>query len=1107
MTEICGYSNKEMIGKSIFSLISEVEARNFKNRLENRKNDISEKYEVKINCKYGKEIHGKIEATLLYDEGGNYDGAIVFIEDITEKRRDEQLFRESEEKFRILIKALTQTEIGVDIVDLNHNVIYQNDFLRSRFGNHSGRKCYEHYLGRKNPCKICPMKKAIKTNKVEKERISGPENRIYEITSAPLSNNEGRIDRAAEVIIDVTKRAQIEQKLRDSEESYRFIVENAQEGIWSIDAKGNTTYANRRMAEILGYTVEAMIGKNLLEFMDKEGEKIAKEKLERRKKGIKEQHDFEFLRKDGTKIYTILEASPIIGIDGDYKGAFAFVSDITERRRIEVNLKESEQRYRTVIQDQTELIVRWRTNGILTFVNDSYCNYFQKTKEELIGTSFLQLIPDEDHELMKRNFSLITVKNPIMSHEHRVFKPDGTVAWINWTNRAIIDENSKIIEYQSVGRDITGKRRAEQKLKESEEKYRSLFENSPIGLMDQDFSEVKRYVDQLKASGINDFNKFFKNHPDELLKIMSLPKIIDVNRRTIELYGARNKEEFILKMNRLSESIENSMTEELFLYNKMEILSLINGGTMYDSEIETKSFTEDYLCIYAKTSIVTGFESTWSKIIVSIVDITKRKKIEENLQREYELNKNLIQASPAYYAAINTEGKTILINDVMLDVLGYKLEEVLNEDYLTKFVPEREQELMWNEFSKLIENRKPALVINHILTKTGQELLVEWHGRALFKNNGEFDYLFGFGIDITERAKAEKKLKESEEKYRNLVETSSMALFEFDFSINELAYINPKLLEIIGYKYEELIKEKYYQNFIHPEDLREMELSRTDKKLEFRVLTKDGKVKWLSGNRLHFYDEEGNLTYVRLWLQDITEQKSLEEIKANLLMRFSHEFKTPLISIKGFADLLLEDYRDELDKKIISFLENIKNGADKLKNLTNTFLESSHLDGNLVRVKIKQVDVSILINRVLSELEGIIKSRKHIVDLKIEKPSLIKCDPEKIHVIISNLILNAAKFTPRGGLITISAITKNGFFIISVKDNGIGLPKVELENLFRPFGKIERYGQGLDIVPDGIGMGLFITKGLVELHKGKIWAESSGRNQGSTFIVKIPLNQ
>jgi PAS domain S-box-containing protein len=862
MAEIFGYSNEEMIGKSIFSLIDEKKGKPIKKHLKNRKKGISERYIAKLSHRNGKDIYVQIKAAPLYDEHGKYDGSVAFVEDITEKQKTEQLLRASEEKFKNLYEEAPNAYFSIS----NNKVI-------------------------------------IGCNK------------------------------AAEKLLYYSKEKLLEMSVFD-------LYSNAENGL---------PKARRLFQRFL------------------KGDIIRDEELIMKKS-------------DGTPVWVGLSVSPVFDDKGNIIESRSMVIDITKRKLAEEKLKKSEQRYRDVIQDQTDLIVRWRINGILTFVNESYCDFFQKSREELVGTSFLPLIPEEDHDLVKRNFSLITLKNPIMSHEHRVFKPDGTLAWIHWMNRAIIDENNNIIEYQAVGRDITGKMRAELNLKESEEKYRSLFENSPVALMDQDLSDIKKYVDHLKASGINDFNKYFDENPDDLLKIMALSKIKDVNRKTIELYEAKNKEDFMLKMKQLSENIDQSMTAELFLYNKMEILSLINGKTMYNSEIETKTFKGKFLFLYAKTSVMSGFENTWSNVMVSIVDLTARKKIEENL-------------------------------------------------------------------------------------------------------------------------------KASEEKYRNLVETSSMGLLEIDFSTKMIAYVNPKLLEIMGYKYEELIQEKAFQNLIYHEDLNKMDFTNIDQKLEFRVVTKDGKIKWLSGDRIHFYDEDGNLIYIRLWLQDITEKKEIEEIKTNLLVRFSHEFKTPLISIKGFTDFLLEEYRDKLSEKIVSFLENIKNGAEKLTSLTNSFLESSQLDGNLVRVKIKQIDVLKLVNRVLKGLEGIIILRHHVIDLKIEENLTMSGDPEKLHIVLSNLVLNASKYTPRGGLITISSTKENGFAVISVKDNGIGLTQNDIQNLFKPFGKIERYGQGLDVVTDGMGMGLFITKELVELHKGKIWAESTGRNRGSNFIFKIPIIQ
>lgn len=146
-------------------------------------------------------------------------------------------------------------------------------------------------------------------------------------------------------IVDITERKQVEEALRESEEKYRQLVENLHEGVWVIDKEAYTSFVNPRMAEMLGYTVDEMLGKHLFSFMDQYGVEIATRSLERRKQGISEQHDFEFLHKDGTHVYMLLSTSPIIDEEGNYAGAVAGVQDITERRLMEEALQESEKKY------------------------------------------------------------------------------------------------------------------------------------------------------------------------------------------------------------------------------------------------------------------------------------------------------------------------------------------------------------------------------------------------------------------------------------------------------------------------------------------------------------------------------------------------------------------------------------------------------------------------------------------------------------------------------------------------------------------------------------------------------------------------------------------
>jgi two-component system nitrate/nitrite sensor histidine kinase NarX len=159
--------------------------------------------------------------------------------------------------------------------------------------------------------------------------------RLIAWSNSAIVSDAGMVEYIIGTGIDITEQRQAEQALRDSEKKYRQLIELAQEGIWVIDPEANTTFVNPRMAEMLDYSVDEMIGKHLFSFMDERGVEISTRNLERRRQGIQEQHDFEFLRKDGTRIYTSLETSPIMDENGNYAGALAVVADISDRKQAE----------------------------------------------------------------------------------------------------------------------------------------------------------------------------------------------------------------------------------------------------------------------------------------------------------------------------------------------------------------------------------------------------------------------------------------------------------------------------------------------------------------------------------------------------------------------------------------------------------------------------------------------------------------------------------------------------------------------------------------------------------------------------------------------------
>lgn len=160
---------------------------------------------------------------------------------------------------------------------------------------------------------------------------------------------------------------------------------------------------------------------------------------------------------------------------GELLALEGFITDITERKQTEELLKLSEARYQAIVEGQTDLICRFLPNGKLTFVNDAYCRYFGKPPEELLATAFMPAIPEEDWPYVATQMAACSAAHPVNTYEHRVIRPENSVRWVQWTERAILDEEGALIELQSIGRDVTDQRQAEEALRASEERYRLLF--------------------------------------------------------------------------------------------------------------------------------------------------------------------------------------------------------------------------------------------------------------------------------------------------------------------------------------------------------------------------------------------------------------------------------------------------------------------------------------------------------------------------------------------------------------------------------------------------------------------------------------------------------
>jgi len=233
------------------------------------------------------------------------------------------------------------------------------------------------------------------------------------------------------------------------------------------------------------------------------------------------------------------------------------------------------------------------------------------------------------------------------------------------------------------------------------------------------------------------------------------------------------------------------------------------------------------------------------------------------------------------------------------------------------------------------------------------------------------------------------------------------------------------------------------------------------------------------------------------------ELKKLDVAKTEFIAITSHQLRTPLTAIKGYASMILEKFYGEVPERVKKPLENIFVSNERLIKLVNDILSVSKIETKKMEVKFEKASLEEIISTVIDELK--IKAQKKNLYLIFEKPTPplpeILIDKEKIRQVILNVIDNAIRYTEKGGA-KVESKRKNSEVQIKVSDTGVGLAKGEIDMLFESFA---RGRAGYQFWTEGAGLGLYIARKFLEMHDGKIWAESEGKGKGSTFYIELPI--
>jgi len=265
------------------------------------------------------------------------------------------------------------------------------------------------------------------------------------------------------LLIQARRRRRAEESLRDTEERMSLAVESTDLGLWQLDVGACRIWATETCRAMLGLapgeTVTQQSFSNACHPDDRlETKRICDQAITR---GQSYEHEYRLLGRDGRIRWVLDRTRTICDSAGRSLRMTGVMIDITDRKSAEESLRESEERYCNVVETQTEMICRFRPDTTLTFVNDAYCRYFERSRDQLVGTKFIELIPESARDAILRQIDSLLSRPRTQTYEHEVLRPDGTIGWHQWFDHVVVGSNGEVVELQGIGRDITNLRRAE----------------------------------------------------------------------------------------------------------------------------------------------------------------------------------------------------------------------------------------------------------------------------------------------------------------------------------------------------------------------------------------------------------------------------------------------------------------------------------------------------------------------------------------------------------------------------------------------------------------------------------------------------------------------
>jgi len=1005
---------------------------------------------------------------------------------LTRKKAEEEL-----EKYRLVVESLPD---GIITLDLMGNVTSVNDVILS----YGYKK--EEVVG-KSLLEFIPKKYWSMVSEHLTDLAKGKSTRwevevntkqgmvIAEFRSIPIKKR-GKIVGFQSIIRGITKQKLMEEELRESEEKYRLIFENSPDGIITLDLMGNVTSVNDVVLSY-GYKKEDLIGKSFLEFVPFISEKhrsILDEHVASVISGKIVQGETELSTPKGM-LTMWFRASPMKKM-GEVVGFQLILIDITKRKKAEEALKESEKKLRDVIDTSPDGIVWVDTTGKITLVNERGFELTRFSRNDLIGKNFIDVeaLTQESKEKILESFMKRIEGIDTPPYEVGLVTKNGEVLPFELSASPIC-EGDKIVGVQAVFRDLKERKRAEEILRESEEKYRKQFEETLDAIFLAD-----------AETGI----------------------IIDCNRAASELVG-REESELVGKHQRIlhpPQKIEGEFTRTFKQHLKEK------EGQVLETQVITKKGEIKDVAIKANV-----FELKGKKLVQGMFrDITERKQMEEKLRESEEKFRNLFESiQDPVGVFVGREGRLIEYNTAFKKLAGYADEELKDKMFLDFVHPDDHVLVLERYRTEYSEEELPLVYEIRAVNKKGEIIPLEI-SVSTYKKQGRIIGIEIVHRDITARKKMEEELRESEERLRNLYESIPDALAVYVGREGRLIEYNNAFKKWSGHP-DEGLKDKIFLDFVHPDDqamvLERYRTEYSEEELplvyEIRSAVKNGKI-IPTEISVGPYKKQGRIIGINVMHRDITARKEMEmklqeytehledmveertkELRESqerllkserlaaigeLATMVGHDLRNPLAAIQNASYYLKMKLAAPKDEKVKKMFRIVEREIEYANSIAKDLLDFSRVR----KPDLKKIDIVSSIQDAIAQL----KFPENVsLTTKFSEVPTIEADSDQLRRVFQNIALNGAQAMPDGGELTVSTRKDGDFVEAEFADTGVGIPAENVEKLFTPLFTTKA---------QGVGLGLAICKNIVEAHNGRIELKSKV-GEGSTFTVKLPIHQ